>query len=647
MTDRRADIDALRGVAIALVVIYHAMPTWLPAGFLGVDVFFVISGYLITQILCSDEGPGRLARFYGRRVRRLAPALVVVLAAVLVLGALLLLPSERRNLAGHTVGAVLFVANLVLWQQTGYFDDVALERPLLHLWSLGIEEQFYLVWPALVALLAVRRARLAAAGILAIVSFGGAVAVAQDRPNDVFYLPWFRFWELLVGAAVALIPRQPSRSTCLTEAAWLAGLLVLLGSSRWIDPTQPLPSWPTLAPVIATGWLLWSGRVSRAAASLAQPPVRGLGLVSYPLYLWHWPLLSFAEQTLDLSDADRWSLMLLSLFLAVVTYRAVELPIQRLYLRSPRAAVGTLLGALALIGIVAARDLAPRPEAAVETHPVLGFLEREREEDYSLRHQLDRRPCPLPSSAPLSAADSCWRSGGEGPGVVLWGDSTGESWAPLIQSWAGGKAGLSTTVLSFSGCPPLLGVRTPAHPNCEIDDAVWKAEMLQELEPDLIVLSARWGAYVEAPHPLDRSPSHFVTTEPLAFPSRDSSRQAILSTLPTTLETLTTIAPVIMILAPPDLVRNPFSALPRRLEVRPSRADHLRRNALVVQLAMAAASVDPRIRIVDPTPQFCPSESCDAVIESHLAYQDESHVSAHGALLLRERFAAAAASLGL
>jgi hypothetical protein len=171
--------------------------------------------------------------------------------------------------------------------------------------------------------------------------------------------------------------------------------------------------------------------------------------------------------------------------------------------------------------------------------------------------------------------------------------------------------------------------------------------MLQELEPDLIVLTARWGAYVEAPHPLDRSPSHFVTTEPLAFPSRDSSRQAILSTLPTTLETLTTIAPVIMILAPPDLVRNPFSALPRRLEVRPSRADHLRHNALVVQLAMAAASVDPRIRIVDPTPQFCPSESCDAVIESHLAYQDESHVSAHGALLLRERFAAAAASLGL
>src|SRR5688500_16219513 len=350
---RRRDIDGLRALAIALVVGYHAVPGLLRGGFVGVDVFFVISGYLISRILAADTGPGKFRRFYERRARRLLPALAVVLAATLALGCQLLLSQELHRLARHALAAALFVVNLVLWRDSGYFDTDALEKPLLHLWSLGIEEQFYFVWPALFWALLRRGARgaLGATAALALASFAATVLVAQAAPEAVFYLPWFRFWELLAGALVAQVPALGPAA----QRSWrgllvsLAGAGLVLAGAVLIDPGRPFPSWPALAPVLGAALLLWGGEHTwLGRVPLSARPVVGLGLISYPLYLWHWPLLSFqAELDPQVSAGERGRAVVLALLLSVVTYVGIEKPARAFYRRSPRAAVATLLATLA------------------------------------------------------------------------------------------------------------------------------------------------------------------------------------------------------------------------------------------------------------------------------------------------------------
>ncbi len=337
MLERRRDIDGIRAIAIALVVAYHAAPTLVPAGFVGVDVFFVLSGFLITRILLADALPGRVRRFYERRLRRLAPALILVLAVCLAAGWLLLLPEELRQLGRHALAATLFVANFVFFKETGYFDSEAFEKPLLHLWSLGIEEQFYLAWPLLVWAL-VRRGQARWGTVwLALASLAGALGIARSAPDAGFYLPWFRFWELLAGALVAQLPRAAERSRTGREALALAAVAAVVASALMIDPRSAFPSWNALGPVVGTAVLLWTGGETWfARRCLAAAPMVLVGLVSYPLYLWHWPLLSFHALLSDPTAWSRGAMVGLALLLSLATYFGVEKPAQRWY-RPPAA----------------------------------------------------------------------------------------------------------------------------------------------------------------------------------------------------------------------------------------------------------------------------------------------------------------------
>ncbi|CAN7194670.1 acyltransferase family protein [Massilia sp. LjRoot122] len=357
----RRDIDGLRAVAVLSVLLFHAFPSVLRGGFIGVDVFFVISGFLISSILLREleGGSFSFAGFYARRVRRIFPALVLVLGSCLAFGWLALFPDEYQQLGKHVVGGAGFAANFFYWAQVGYFDTAADTKPLLHLWSLGIEEQFYILWPIILLLGWRLRAKLfAVAALLALASFAVNVGGIVHYASATFYSPASRAWELLLGAGLACLHARPAaRSVGLPRVApnllaWL-GVVLLAAGLALITRKDQFPGWFALLPalgallLIGAGPQAWFNRVV-----LSSRPMVWIGLISYPLYLWHWPLLSFAQiiESREPAPAIRAGALLLALLLAWLTWRVVERPLRG----GPGAGRGKLAALCALMAACAA-----------------------------------------------------------------------------------------------------------------------------------------------------------------------------------------------------------------------------------------------------------------------------------------------------
>jgi peptidoglycan/LPS O-acetylase OafA/YrhL len=348
----RPDIDGLRAVAVVSVVAFHAFPTWVEGGFVGVDIFFVISGFLISTIIFEnlERGTFTFAEFYARRIKRIFPALLVVLIACYALGWFVLLADEYKQLGKHIAGGAGFVANYVLWSESGYFDNSADTKPLLHLWSLGIEEQFYILWPLLLWLAWKRKFKLTVA--IALVAGASLFLHLRGINGDAvaaFYSPQTRFWELLCGSLLALVLLHPNGAYDAPGsrlAAWAAKTLrreplenggrtlanvlsvvgcVLLVYGLWHENRDSI-RW-TVVPVLGAALMIWAGAhawINRTV--LSNRVLVWFGLISFPLYLWHWPLLSFAR----IAEGDvpsktiRWTCILLSVVLAWLTYELVE-----------------------------------------------------------------------------------------------------------------------------------------------------------------------------------------------------------------------------------------------------------------------------------------------------------------------------------
>lgn len=337
----RSDIDGLRAFAVLSVVLFHAFPEFITGGFIGVDVFFVISGFLISTIIFEklEQGSFSFTDFYARRVRRIFPALILVLLTSFILGWCILFVSEYKQLGKHIAGGAGFVANLILWSESGYFDNLADTKPLLHLWSLGIEEQFYIIWPPI--LWAAWRFKISFLPIIlaiALASFAlNLYGIAID-PVATFYSPLTRFWELLIGSLLAYLavfgatyPKiAVSNATQANIYSWV-GLALFVAGLFLINKESGFPgAWallPTLgaALFIQAGPSAWFNKVVLGSSVLVW-----FGLISYPLYLWHWPLLSFAR-ILSSSVPEleiRIGVVALSILLSWLTYRFVEKPIR-------------------------------------------------------------------------------------------------------------------------------------------------------------------------------------------------------------------------------------------------------------------------------------------------------------------------------
>ena len=503
----RRDIDGLRAVAILGVLGYHASSGGLRGGFVGVDIFFVLSGYLISRIIFGGlrHSSFSFVDFYARRIKRIFPALLVVLAAVSLFGWFALLTDEYEMLGKHVAAGAAFVANFVLWRETGYFDPAADLKPLLHLWSLGIEEQFYLFWPLLLCLLAWRRIKpLPVVIAITIVSFALNVAWVGAHEARAFYSPITRLWELSLGGALSCVEVTGSEGYQRWSAwvdrgggRWLSvlGLSLLLLSLVLLSNTQLFPGWRAALPTVGTLLLIAAGPkpfINRAM--LGHPIMVFVGLISYPLYLWHWPLLSFQRVLAggEISGGTVIVTMALAVLLAWLTWRFIERPIRSSRLRLQPSL--TLLSGVTLAGIVGylsfVQVLEPRSarfglDKIVSASSLLAF--------------------PGPNLRVLSKNDSSniepVREQGKGNHAVLFlGDSFVEQYYPRID-WLLSNYPLQTRHVIFStcgGCPPLPHVREKHHPYCDglIERGI---ALAHSPEVDTVVVAADWISYFIGP----------------------------------------------------------------------------------------------------------------------------------------------------
>jgi len=476
----RADIDGLRALAVLAVLLFHAFPNVLPGGFIGVDIFFVISGYLITQIILAELDSGRFtaASFYARRVRRIFPALIIVLIATFALGWNYFLPPELSSLARNILASALFSANLMLLSEVGYFDVAAHLKPLLHLWSLGIEEQFYLVWPLLLWSLP-RTRLLLATGVILAASFLLNIVMIADHPAETFYLPFTRAWELMAGAALAQASRIDKRHSNLFAAVGIAAIALSL---FWINAKTSFPGWAAAFPVAGATLLIRSEGSLFNRIVLSNHSAVNLGLISYPLYLWHWPLLVFAELIKfdkPLTDLERGLVIGLAFLLAWLTYKLVERPIRsgrRINFAKPLAAC---MAAIAVTAFAPAAGYGPtipdRISKLVAIPDPFGGL-RVGE-------------CMLEDGSKLDFASSCTDQ--KRPLILVWGDSTAST---LINGFRHLQASRNFGIAQFtvSSCPPLLVKVGPVSDYC-LDKNREIVDLIRDKSPDMVILQAIWS----------------------------------------------------------------------------------------------------------------------------------------------------------
>ncbi|MEI6470505.1 MAG: acyltransferase, partial [Betaproteobacteria bacterium] len=367
----RSDIDGLRAVAVLAVVAFHASKR-ISGGFVGVDIFFVISGFLISSIILRDLklGTFNFIDFYVRRIRRIFPALILVLLTCWVLGWYILGPKAYAYLGEHMIAGAGFVSNILLWSESGFFDPAAGSKPLLHLWSLGIEEQFYLVWPVFLVL-AWKGKQKVYVWIMALLfsSFVVNIWGIYNYPIATFYLPFSRFWELLLGALLAYINFNHSKllqfSQDLIVISWhrvvlslgdiasLAGLLLILTGIFFVSEANSFPGWWALLPTIGAFLLIAAGPKSAInQALLSNRWMVSIGLISYPLYLWHWPLLTFGRMTSIGADHTRLTtllMVLLSILLSYMTCYLLEKPLRFGFKKHGRFVASGLMIAIAML----------------------------------------------------------------------------------------------------------------------------------------------------------------------------------------------------------------------------------------------------------------------------------------------------------
>ena len=488
----RPDIDGLRAIAVMLVVNFHAFPEAMPGGFIGVDIFFVISGFLITGIIARELDQQRfsLATFYNRRIRRIFPALIVVLCAALVLGWLWMLPAAYAQLSSDVFASAAFVSNIALMLQSGYFDIESAKKPLLHLWSLGIEEQFYLFWPLILMLVARLRLSIpAAASVIALASFVLNVLLIGTDPVATFYLPFTRAWELLAGAVLACSWNQLSQTSTASNLRATAGVLLVAIAAGVLTTRSAFPGWWAVLPVAGSALLLSAPGAWFCRTLLASRPLVWIGLISYPLYLWHWPLLVFFGiiKFGPLTLPERELVLLLSALLAWLTYRLVETPFR--FGRPSRPRLAALSAAMVLVAVAGGIVVQGRGFDFRLPPEIRAMASVTTQSSQWRVHQ-----CLLDTSQETSFADSCVDRDRR-PLVFVWGDSTAGALIPGLRR-AQQTRDFGIAQFTSSSCIPALNTDVAGVPNCRAINAKVLA-IVRELRPDIVLLHSTWDLYLD------------------------------------------------------------------------------------------------------------------------------------------------------
>lgn len=492
----RGDIQGLRAIAVLSVVVFHAFPGALPGGYVGVDIFFVISGFLITRIILEDIGADRfsLAQFYRRRIRRIFPALAALLTACLIAGYFLEGPSGYEELGQTVAATAVFASNIAFWRASGYFDGAAELKPLLHTWSLAVEEQFYVLYPPLIYVLAkFDRRRLATyLSLLLLASLAISETLVRAAPAAAFYLTPSRGFELLIGAIVALRTLPALISPTTRRVASLAGLALIGASLLLFSSRTAFPGLAALMPCLGTALVIHAGMQAESAGGrlISWPPLQSVGDVSYSLYLWHWPILVYCR--FWLAEAPGYIPAAVAVCAALVAayacYSFIERPFLKAQLRG-RSVLGlgaTMIAVFAVLGsgLFLLQGIPARfaPSAQV----LFGF-----DDDVNpLRHKChnDRPPVRAFTSNCVFGAGSAT------PDLAVWGDSHGAELAVAL----GGRAkevGRSVMEITSSACPPALQFVSKERPWCPAQNQTTLRGLTGDSRIKTVVLTTNAFAY--------------------------------------------------------------------------------------------------------------------------------------------------------
>ena len=651
----RADIDGLRGIAVIAVVAFHAFPALAPGGFVGVDVFFVISGFLISTIVFRglEEKRFSFAAFYARRIKRILPALAIVLAAFLALGALVLLAREYSQLGKQTAASAAFSANFLFWAESGYFDTEAELKPLLHLWSLAVEEQFYLFWPLLLFLLHRFRINLLKSTIFVVcLSFAANISIVRGHASAAFYLTPARMWEPLAGALLAYLtlygPPLPSTSSpirrnILATAGIVLVAIAIAATSRYAS----FPGWPALLPVAGAFLLVASGSASWwNRRILANPSLVFVGLISYPLYLWHWPLLSFARIVASGTPPPsiRSAAIAASFLLAWLTYRFAERPVRR---SQSRFAPGILLALAGLAGC--AGYSVYRHDGFASRFPADHTIENNAVA-FAAYQEKTTRPCPafLAGGGKLSF---CHVSGAGEPTAAIFGDSHADHIFPGIADSDPARAWL---LAGHTGCAPLSGVRSYLRGTPEACDARNQrilSALVATRSISTVVLSANAPYYLAQSETFTPgytgawSPKNWTLQPDFPMPAAAPKPDIFAAGLGRTIDALQHAGKrVILYLTVPELPFLPADC-ERRATLGLAAVCSIDRPFVLDQQAVYRAMIarvqreHPGILQFDPLAYLCQNRQCD-IGRNAADYRDFNHLSLAGSRNLGRAFIA-------
>ena len=652
----RPDIDGLRAIAIISVVFYHAGFPGFPGGFVGVDVFFVISGYLITALLFNEavnHGHVSLSAFYARRVRRLMPAALLVVAITLLLGGLFLPPasSEQRSLARSAMAMAFFGSNFFFFKNTGgYFDAPSFSLPLLHTWSLSIEEQYYLIWPLLMMLFfrftktpqvveKMRRRVICALGMMLIASLVLCVSTTSKHQSFTFYLLPARVWEFAIGGIIGLVGQSfYTRLRRYAEALALGGLALIIYSVAALSHSTPFPGWAAMFPVFGTALLIVGLNANEhgvARHMLCAKPLVLVGLLSYSWYLWHWPLLSIyriynmgAENLLHNA-----LLVALALGLAYLTFIWIERPIRlhRPWLFSHvRSTLFVGLG-ICLTTVLLASGL---------------WAWRNHQKSLPEYKQIFKARGDLPPYQMSCSPPKNWEHGvlvreectqgpdKQHPKIILWGDSHADHLMPMMME---AFPNASVSQLTMPGCIPVIGYDSRAAVKSQTCQD-FNQRVLREIAElkakglEGVVISARWHSYLwHQSISLFEQQSGSITAD---AEKRALARADMQASLDAMLSSLEKIGVRVAILAPsPELIYPPLQCLALRGD---SYCNVPRKinESFITDATSALSDVVSRhsnTRLIQLMDFFCDTETCYAKRNGKILYFDSNHLTATAA----------------
>lgn len=635
----RSDIDGLRAVAVLAVVAFHAFPVWFKGGFIGVDIFFVISGFLISQIILSGLQARQfsMAHFYARRIRRIFPALATVLSGCFIFGWFGLFADEYAQLGKHMAAGAIFISNYVLYHEVGYFDNAAHTKPLLHLWSLAIEEQFYIVWP--VILWIAYKIRLPILGLIivaAVLSFAMSLyGIALDK-SAAFYMPYMRAWELLLGAALAYVSLYHSTlfhmqhlpaatRTKIQHSVSCIGAILITLSIALITKQKDFPGVWALLPTLGALCILIAGQSAMINLRLLSSPISvWFGRISFPLYLWHWPLLSFisiVESELMPVKSLRIGAVIVSLGLAWLTTRYIEKPM--------RYGDGGHIKTLTLVFVMMAIGALGYCTYLKQGYPMRPSVKQFQNNMEQLQHpDATDEAClkRIGNTKPLFPYCRFDDAGGKTT-VAITGDSHAHAAfsgvSALLQ-----REKINTLVLANSGCPPFLGAHYGSNASeklaCKQRIAAIVKTINGQSDIKKVFIFSRGTAYFTG--------KYFGEAELGANKGPLIDRELFIKGLQATIDALHKAGKHVFYVAEnPEIPLMPNACIKRPMRIAQKSCDVALTEVMARQkdyLEMLKSL--KHVTVIQTIPQFCADGVCRAFHKGKLLYADFDHLSHAG-----------------